>query len=338
MEQRTNFLIVIGEWWEARKAHQLAKRNEVPTISRPWLPTPGNAMFTVIFTLVVIASLLWAQNVGVLTLLAAPNAATTSTGTIAYQGRLADSSGAPLTQTVNMGFRLYSAASGGAPLWEEQWTGANSVQVSDGLFNVMLGSLTPIPQNVITVNTNLFLGITVGTDSEMSPRVQLGSVPFATQALTVPDGSITKTKLATNLFGVQRASTTTNWQLPTCGGSTETNSSYTTIPGLSLSFNLSEPQNVLVNFNGTGGNSTAIGAIFTNLFVDGTRSVTASGIADIGGCRNSSTDGSSAVCTLSNTAAIALPAGAHTIDVRAICEPNGPASIWSGSMWALTLP
>ena len=302
-------------------------------ISR-FLPSLGN----VIFTLLVVAGLLWAQNVGALNLLAAPNAATTSTGTIAYQGRLADSSGAPLTQTVNMGFRLYSAASGGAPLWEEQWTGANSAQVSDGLFNVMLGSLTPIPQNVITGNTNLFLGITVGTDSEMSPRVQLGSVPFATQALTVPDGSITKTKLATNLFGVQRASTTTNWQLPTCGGSTETNSSYTTIPGLSLSFNLSEPQNVLVNFNGTGGNSTPIGAIFTNLFVDGTHSVTASGIADIGGCRNSSTDGSSAVCTLSNTAAIALPAGAHTIDVRAICEPSGPANIWSGSMWALTLP
>lgn len=98
-----------------------------------------------------------------------------------------------------MSFRLYSAASGGAPLWEEQWTGANSVQVSDGLFNVMLGSLNPIGQSVITGNNNLFLGITVGTDSEMSPRVQLGSVPFATQALTVPDGSITKAKLAADV-------------------------------------------------------------------------------------------------------------------------------------------
>lgn len=52
----------------------------------------------------------------------------------------------------------------------------------------MLGSLTPIPQTVVTGNPNLFLGITVGTDGEMSPRVQLGSVPFAVQALTVPDG------------------------------------------------------------------------------------------------------------------------------------------------------
>jgi len=93
-------------------------------------------------------------------------------------------------------FRLYDVTAGGTPLWEEQWTGSNGVQVSDGLFNVMLGSLTPIPQSVITGNSTLFLGITVGTDDEMTPRVQLGSVPFAVQALTVPDGSVTTEKIA----------------------------------------------------------------------------------------------------------------------------------------------
>ena len=148
-------------------------------------------------TLLLVTILIFTQNVWAgqsLRNLAAESA--TSTGTIAYQGRLADSSGNPLTQTLNMSFRLYKAASGGAPLWTEQWTGSNGVQVSDGLFNVMLGSLTPIPQSVITGNSTLFLGITVGTDDEMSPRVQLGSVPLAVQALTVPDGSITKAKLA----------------------------------------------------------------------------------------------------------------------------------------------
>jgi len=172
----------------------MAKRYPHLLSWRWWLPTPGN----VLFTMLVISSLLWAQNVGAISL-GAPLAATTSTAGIPYQGRLANSSGQPLTQTVNMIFRLYAAASGGSPLWEEQWTGSNSVQVSDGLFNVMLGSLTPIPQAVITGNSNLFLGITVGTDSEMIPRVQLGSVPFATQALTVPDGSITKAKLASDV-------------------------------------------------------------------------------------------------------------------------------------------
>ncbi|MFZ2616386.1 MAG: hypothetical protein WA077_10370, partial [Anaerolineae bacterium] len=158
---------------------------------RRFLPTPGN----VLFTLLMIGLLLWASSAGALPLrLLGPNVP--STNTIAYQGRLADAGGSPLTGAYSIIFRLYNAASGGAPLWEEQWTGQNGVQVSDGLFNVMLGSLTPIPQAVVTGNNTLWLGITVGTDDEMAPRVQLGSVPFAVQALTVPDGSVTTAKIA----------------------------------------------------------------------------------------------------------------------------------------------
>ncbi len=119
-----------------------------------------------------------------------------STSTIAHQGRLADASGAPFTGTYNMIFRLYDAASGGAPLWEENWNGSNGVRVSAGLFNVMLGSLNAIPAALITGHASLFLGITVGADDEMTPRVQLGSVPFAVQALTVPDVRVTTAKIA----------------------------------------------------------------------------------------------------------------------------------------------
>jgi len=158
-----------------------------------WLPTRGN----VIFTLVIAALLVLAQSVGALPLgrpQAAP--AAPSTGTIAYQGRLADAAGAPLTGTYNMTFRLYTGATGGTPLWSEPWTGSNGVKVSDGLFNVMLGSLTTLPQSAIAGRSQLFLGITVDTDDEMQPRVQLGSVPFAVQALTVPDGSVTTGKIA----------------------------------------------------------------------------------------------------------------------------------------------
>lgn len=157
------------------------------------LPTPGNA----IFTLAILALLVAAQSAGALPLgRPAAEPYNSSTSTVAYQGRLADSFGNPLTGTYNMEFRLYSQVSSGTALWNEMWTGSNSVQVSDGLFNVMLGSLTPIPQNVVTGNNSLWLGIAVGTDSEMQPRVQLGSVPFAVQALTVPDGSVTSAKIA----------------------------------------------------------------------------------------------------------------------------------------------
>lgn len=160
-----------------------------------WLPNRGNVLFTIFM----IGLLLWAQSAGAIGPFAISGTTAVSTNTIAYQGRLASAGGTPLTQTISMEFRLYSVATGGAPLWTEQWAGSNSVQVSDGLFNVMLGSLTPIPQSVISGSSNLFLGITVGTDSEMSPRVQLGSVLFAVQALTVPDGSITAAKLAADV-------------------------------------------------------------------------------------------------------------------------------------------
>jgi hypothetical protein len=159
---------------------------------RLWLPSRGN----VVFTLVVITALFWAQSANALPWTQTTLSAT-STGTWPYQGRLADSAGNPITNTVPMIFRLYNApGSGVTPLWEEQWTGPNSVQVSDGLFNIMLGSLTPIPLSLVTGNGSLWLGITVGTDDEMLPRVQLGSVPFAVQALTVTDGSITTEKIA----------------------------------------------------------------------------------------------------------------------------------------------
>ena len=62
----------------------------------------------------------------------------------------------------------------------------------------MLGSIDNTLANAIAGHDELYLGITVGTDSEMSPRVPLGSVPFsfqAQEALTVPDGSITTDKI-----------------------------------------------------------------------------------------------------------------------------------------------
>lgn len=166
---------------------------------RNWLPSRGN----VIFTLVIVFALFWAQAANALPW-SQPSLSPTSTGTWPYQGRLADSAGTPITATVPMVFRLYSAGTSGVPLWEENWTGPNSVQVSDGLFNVMLGSLNTIPQSLVNNNGSLWLGITAGTDDEMTPRIQLGSVPFAVQALTVPDGSIGTAKLETSAITTEK--------------------------------------------------------------------------------------------------------------------------------------
>ncbi|MEZ4731932.1 MAG: hypothetical protein R3E79_32840 [Caldilineaceae bacterium] len=74
---------------------------------RSLLPTPGN----VLFTFLVIGSLLWAQQIGALTLWAAPNTAAISPSTIAYQGRLANSAGVmeqlPPTGTIALQSALF---------------------------------------------------------------------------------------------------------------------------------------------------------------------------------------------------------------------------------------
>ena len=206
---------------------------------RAWLPSRGN----VLFTLLVVAGLLWAQSAGALPLGRVTGAPLQTSTTIAYQGRLADANGNPLTGTYNMIFRLYDVPTGGTPLWEEQWTGSNAVKVSDGLFNVMLGSLTAIPQSVIAGRDQLWLGITVGTDDEMQPRVQLGSVPWAVQALTVPDGSITTAKIADGAVTSSKMNPTL--AIATFNDVTTTATNWASIPGASVSITTSGPAQFL---------------------------------------------------------------------------------------------
>ncbi|PDV97906.1 hypothetical protein [Candidatus Chloroploca asiatica] len=114
----------------------------------------------------------------------------TTTTTISYQGHLTSPDGTAVSATLPMTFNLYTGPTGGTAVWTEQRSGSNAVPVSNGLFNVALGSVTPIPVSLL--NAPLWLGISVNSDAEMSPREQLASVPYAAVAGNVPDGSITQ--------------------------------------------------------------------------------------------------------------------------------------------------
>lgn len=160
--------------------------SEGPVTSSPkWYPNWGSVIVSTLICL----CLLSLQQVLAQT---PPAASSTSFLTINYQGRLTQTNGLPLNEPQDITFRLYTTPTGGPAVWQEPWAG---VETADGLFSVLLGTHDPTLATVIQTYNQLWLGITVGSDPEMLPRTQFGSVPFAVQALTVPDGSITSEKL-----------------------------------------------------------------------------------------------------------------------------------------------
>jgi len=111
--------------------------------------------------------------------LSAPLRTTTSVpSTVGFEGFLADAGGQPLPNgTYTLTFRAYDVATGGSVLWTEQ---QNSVQVTNGLYSVVLGASVPFTSN--TFSGNRWVGVTVNTGTEISPRTQVSSVPFALNA------------------------------------------------------------------------------------------------------------------------------------------------------------
>lgn len=86
--------------------------------------------------------------------------------TLTYQGKLSDGGG-PLNGNYNLTFTIYDAANGGASLWTET---ATNVTVTGGNLSIVLGKITPIN---VTTDKPLWLGIKVGTNPEVTPRVEL---------------------------------------------------------------------------------------------------------------------------------------------------------------------
>lgn len=184
MEKRT----FIAEQAELIARHWPGRDHVILRLARWALPHPG----TLLTMLVLFGAFLFIQNASA-GQLSAPNTITSSTTTISYQGRLADSNSNPITTNVAMQFHLYSSNIGGAPLWSETQA---AVPVENGLFHVLLGSVNPVQISTLASNSTLWLGITVGADSEMTPREQIASAPYAMMASSVLDGSITNSKIA----------------------------------------------------------------------------------------------------------------------------------------------
>jgi hypothetical protein len=95
---------------------------------------------------------------------------------INYQGMLTDNLGNPITGKVEIIFKIYNDSTSGTKKWEETQTG---VVVTDGLFNVVLGSVTTL--DTLSFEEDYWLDINV--DGEQMPRrLRFTSVGYAYRA------------------------------------------------------------------------------------------------------------------------------------------------------------
>ena len=95
--------------------------------------------------------------------------------TLPFQGRLTDAQGNAVHGSVKLDFRLYRQATGGVPLWSETHP---SVSVNQGLFKIELGGLTALTTTIFD-GAPLWIGLSVGSDAEMLPRLVLSSQGYA---------------------------------------------------------------------------------------------------------------------------------------------------------------
>jgi len=118
---------------------------------------------------------------------------------INYQGRLTNGVGVPLDTTVALIFQIYADSNGVTSLWDETHP---SVVIAAGLFQVQLGSVSPIAQNVFT-GEKRWLGVRLsgGPATALIPIVstayayRTNVADTASLAKSVADNAITSAKI-----------------------------------------------------------------------------------------------------------------------------------------------
>jgi len=101
-----------------------------------------------------------------------------------FQGKLLDNAGTPIDGTKNMIFRIYAVSTGGTAIWQET---QNSVSISTGIFNVLLGSTNnpPLTASVfvstVPSGSNRYLEIEID-GTTVGDRQRIASVGYAYEA------------------------------------------------------------------------------------------------------------------------------------------------------------
>ncbi|MFZ6034531.1 MAG: phage integrase SAM-like domain-containing protein, partial [Patescibacteria group bacterium] len=118
---------------------------------------------------------------------------------LSFQGRLTDSLGNPITTATNVSFNLYNVSTGGTALYTAGPCSLTPDQ--DGIINVLIGGSGYLPtpptstynavcgseidSSIFSENANVYLGVTVASDAEMTPRQQIANVGYAINSETL---------------------------------------------------------------------------------------------------------------------------------------------------------
>jgi hypothetical protein len=91
-----------------------------------------------------------------------------------YQGKLTNVSGSAVRDSIyTVTFKLYTVAIGGTSFWTE----TQSLQTQQGLYNVLLGSVTAIPS--LPSSGECYLEMQISPNPPMTPRIKLVSSAYA---------------------------------------------------------------------------------------------------------------------------------------------------------------
>ena len=110
---------------------------------------------------------------------------------LTIQGKLTNLAGASQSGTFNFTFRIYDAATDGNVLWE--LANYNISVDSNGVYDIVLPGINA------SFADQLYLGITVKTDNESTPRVNLTAAPYSFRANTSEALNPNGTYFVTNL-------------------------------------------------------------------------------------------------------------------------------------------
>jgi hypothetical protein len=122
---------------------------------------------------------------------------------INYQGVIKTAAGQNAADgNYQITFKIYNEETGGTAIWTE----TQSITLSGGIFSALLGSVTPLTP--VAFDRQQYLGITVASEAELTPRTLLTPSPYSFMSLNVADniittgkiqdGAVTAAKVATN--------------------------------------------------------------------------------------------------------------------------------------------